>query len=87
MTWYSFIFPNTAFVTATLAVGKAFASKAFEIIGTVLAVTLIIVWLMVFGMMIRAIYLKQILCPPKVKDGDEDKPDQTIGSTEDSELV
>jgi len=71
MTWYSFIFPNTALVTATLAVGKSFASRAIQIVGTTLAVILIVVWLVIFGMMIRAIYRKQILWPQKGEDIDE----------------
>lgn len=71
MTWYSFVFPNTALVTATLAVGDAFASTAIQIIGTALAVILILVWLFVFGMMIRAIYMKQILWPQMGEDRDE----------------
>lgn len=68
MTWYSFIFPNTAMVTATQAIGKAFNSTAIKIFGTVLAGLLIAVWMFVFGMMIRAFWLKRLLWP-KTMDG------------------
>ncbi|KAL8946272.1 MAG: hypothetical protein Q9222_007311 [Ikaeria aurantiellina] len=71
MTWYSFVFPNTALITATFAVGKAFQSKAMQVIGCVMTVLLIIAWFLVFGMMIRAIALKQILWPQKGEDKDE----------------
>lgn len=71
MTWYSFIFPNTALVTATLAMGKAFTTIALQIIGTVMAGILVGAWMFVFVMMIRAICLKQILWPQKGEDRDE----------------
>ncbi|KAI4283632.1 MAG: hypothetical protein L6R38_002052 [Xanthoria sp. 2 TBL-2021] len=71
MTWFSFIFPNTALITATFAVGKAFQSKAIQIVGCVMTVLLVIAWFVVFGMMIRAIVRKQILWPQKGEDRDE----------------
>lgn len=71
MTWYSFVFPNTALITATFAIGKAFNSRAIQIIGCVMTPILILVWIFVFGMMIRAIKLKQILWPQKGEDKDE----------------
>jgi tellurite resistance protein TehA-like permease len=63
MTWYSFVFPNTALVTATQAIGKAFSSRPIQILGTVLAVILVMLWMFVFGMMIRALLLKRLLWP------------------------
>lgn len=71
MTWYSFVFPNTALVTATFAVGKAFNSVGIQIVGCVMTVVVIGVWVFVFVMMVRAIYLKQILWPQKGEDRDE----------------
>ncbi len=71
LTWFSFVFPNTALITATFAVGKAFDSKAIQIVGCVMTPILIFVWFLVFGMMIRAIILKQILWPQKGEDKDE----------------
>ncbi|KAL8755807.1 MAG: hypothetical protein Q9199_003372 [Rusavskia elegans] len=71
MTWFSFIFPNTALITATFAVGKAFQSKAIQIVGCVMTVLLVIAWFVVFGMMIRAIVRKQTLWPQKGEDRDE----------------
>lgn len=71
MTWYSFVFPNTALITATFAIGKAFNSRIIQIVGCALTPILILVWLFVFIMMIRAIKLKQILWPQKGEDKDE----------------
>ena len=71
MTWFSFVFPNTALVTATFAVGDAFDSVVIQIVGCVMTCILIIVWIVVFGMMIRAIKLKHILWPQKGEDKDE----------------
>ncbi|KAH7408042.1 voltage-dependent anion channel-domain-containing protein [Cadophora sp. MPI-SDFR-AT-0126] len=66
MTWYSFVFPNTALVTATFTIAGSLESHALRIFGTVLAVMLVIIWIYVFGMMIRAIALKRILYPEQV---------------------
>ena len=71
MNWFSYIFPNTALITATFAIGRAFQSQAIQIIGCVLTPLLIITWFAVFAMMIRAIVLKQILWPQKGEDKDE----------------
>ena len=71
MTWYSFVFPQTALITATFAIGKAFGSRVIQIIGCVMTPILILVWMFVFAMMIRAIILKQILWPQKGEDKDE----------------
>ena len=71
MTWYSYVFPNTALITSTFAIGKAFDSKAIQVIGCVMTPILILTWFFVVGMTIRAIILKQILWPQKGEDKDE----------------
>ena len=71
MTWYSFVFPNTALITATFAVGKAFNARAIQVIGCVMTPLLVATWIYVVCMMIRAIVLKQILWPQKGEDRDE----------------
>jgi tellurite resistance protein TehA-like permease len=48
MTWFSFVFPNTALVTATQAIGKSLGSDAIQIFGTVMAGLLVLVWIFVF---------------------------------------
>lgn len=63
MTWYSFVFPNTAMITATQAIGRTFDSNTIKIFGTVLSVMLVILWLFVFGMMIRALWTRRLLWP------------------------
>ena len=71
MSWYSYVFPNTALVTSTFAIGKAFDSKAIQIVGCVMTPILIGVWFFVVGMTVRAVILKQILWPQKGEDKDE----------------
>jgi tellurite resistance protein TehA-like permease len=72
MTWYSFIFPNTALTTATFAVATALGDNhPIRIFGCVLTVCLIIMWCFVVAMMIRAVVLKQILWPQKQEDREE----------------
>lgn len=70
---YSFVFPNTAMVTATQEIARAFDSKAIEIFGTTIACLVIIAWIVVFGTMIRSLWLKRLLWPRKLTlaDGSE----------------
>ncbi|KAK1508474.1 C4-dicarboxylate transporter/malic acid transporter [Colletotrichum tamarilloi] len=44
MTWWSFVFPNTALVTATTALGKALQNNGLQIFGCVFAACLIVIW-------------------------------------------
>jgi hypothetical protein len=67
---FSFVFPNTALVTATLAIGKSLESSAIQIFGTVLSCLLIVVWFFVWAMMIRALWLRRLLWPGEM-DGSE----------------
>jgi C4-dicarboxylate transporter/malic acid transport protein len=71
MAWFSFIFPNTALVTATFAIGKAFSCKPILVIGCAMVIFLVLMYFFVFYMMVRAIVLKQILWPQKGEDKDE----------------
>ncbi|PLB50542.1 C4-dicarboxylate/malic acid transporter [Aspergillus steynii IBT 23096] len=71
MAWFSFVFPNTALITATFAIGNAFACKPILIIGCAMVIPLILMYVFVFGMMVRAIVLRQIIWPQKGEDKDE----------------
>ena len=71
MTWFSFIFPQTALTTATFEVAKAFNVDAIRAIGCGMTILLVVVWFFVVGMMIRAIIHKQILWPEKGEDKNE----------------
>lgn len=72
MTWYSFVFPNTALTTATFAIAKALGgSRPIMYVGCAMTVLLIVVWFFVFGMMIRAVKMRQILWPQKQEDRTE----------------
>lgn len=51
--------------------GLALNNRPIQIVGCIFMVLLLIVWAFVFGMMIRAVRLKQILWPQKQEDKDE----------------
>ncbi|OJJ46352.1 hypothetical protein ASPZODRAFT_132430 [Penicilliopsis zonata CBS 506.65] len=71
MGWYSFVFPNTALITSTFAIGNAFSCKPILIVGCAMVIPLILMYFFVFYMMIRAIVLHHILWPQKGEDKDE----------------
>jgi len=72
MTWYSFVFPNTALTTATFAIAKALdGNRPIQYVGCAMTVMLVITWLLVFGMMVRAVRIRQILWPQQQEDRTE----------------
>ncbi|KAK5070274.1 hypothetical protein LTS08_007949 [Lithohypha guttulata] len=71
MTWYSYIFPQTALTTATFRIADAFGIRPLEIIGCVMAGLLVAMWIFVVTMMIRAVHQKQILWPEVGEDREE----------------
>lgn len=69
LTWWSFVFPNTGFVLATVEIGRAIESDAILVVGIVLTVIMVCLWLFVAGCHLRAVWRGDILWPGK----DEDK--------------
>lgn len=69
LTWWTFVFPNTGFVLATIEIGRAIESDAILIVGSVLTVVMVCLWLFVAGCHVRAVLRGDILWPGK----DEDK--------------
>ncbi|KAL8243560.1 hypothetical protein R6Q59_009818 [Mikania micrantha] len=71
MTWFSFVFPQTALCTSTFAIARAFDLYALQVVGCVMTCLLIVVYFFVVTMMIRAIIRHDILWPDKGEDKDE----------------
>ncbi|KAB8231041.1 putative C4-dicarboxylate transporter/malic acid transport protein [Aspergillus alliaceus] len=71
MGWFSFVFPNTALITATFAIGHAFSCKPIQVVGCAMVIPLLLMYIFVCYMMIRAIVLRHILWPQKGEDKDE----------------
>jgi tellurite resistance protein TehA-like permease len=66
--FYTYVFPNTSFTIGTIVLGEALGVKALEVVGTVMAVGLVVVWLWVTALMIRALLRKRLLWPePDIK--------------------
>ncbi|KAK0107123.1 hypothetical protein ONS95_003829 [Cadophora gregata] len=63
VTFFAYVFPNSALVSATHMVGHAFENNVVEILGTVLGVSLIGVWIVVFSKTIWAIWNRKLLWP------------------------
>ena len=70
MTWYAFIFPNTALITATFAVAKALDNYPIKIIGCIMTCLIIVAWLFIVGLNVLAVTRKQILWPQKQEDSE-----------------
>ncbi|KAJ8113996.1 hypothetical protein OPT61_g4024 [Boeremia exigua] len=72
MTWYSFVFPNTALTTATFAIGRALdGDRTINYVGCAMTIALIMMWMFVVVMNVRAVVIHQILWPQKQEDRTE----------------
>ena len=67
MTWWSFVFPNTALVTATLALARALGSAGLRLFGCVMAACLVLVWFLIFATMTRCIWRRELLWPKELE--------------------
>ncbi|KAL7795278.1 voltage-dependent anion channel domain-containing protein [Trichoderma ceciliae] len=63
MTWWSFVFPNTALVTATEIMGSVFENRGLQLFGCAMTIALIIVWTCIFLTMITCIKQRKLLWP------------------------
>ncbi|KFH41611.1 Malic acid transport protein-like protein [Hapsidospora chrysogenum ATCC 11550] len=63
MTWWSFVFPNTALITATGTLGEIFQNRGMHIATSVMAAAIIVVWIAVFLTMLRCLKNKTLLWP------------------------
>ncbi|EME41476.1 hypothetical protein DOTSEDRAFT_135232 [Dothistroma septosporum NZE10] len=68
MTFYSYVFPQTALTTATFAIAKALNNRPIAIVGCVMTCLVIVVWFGVFSLMVRAVVVKDILWPQRQED-------------------
>ncbi|KAL4723272.1 hypothetical protein ACLX1H_009762 [Fusarium chlamydosporum] len=67
MTWWSFVFPNTALVTATSVMGKIFDNNGLHIFASIMTVAIILVWVMIFARMVWSLKTKKLLWPKDEK--------------------
>ncbi|EGY14223.1 hypothetical protein VD0002_g6116 [Verticillium dahliae] len=66
--WFSFVFPITGFVIATLMLGDSFHSSAIQWVGTVLSVVLVMIYLFVMTRVVIGLKNKEIMWPGKDED-------------------
>ena len=67
MTWYSFVFPNTALVSATLTLGRSLDVGAIKVVGTVMAGILVVIWLGVLSLNVKGVLTKKLLWPGRME--------------------
>ncbi|KAL7944441.1 voltage-dependent anion channel domain-containing protein [Trichoderma barbatum] len=63
MTWWSFVFPNTALVTATEIMGNIFESRGLQLFGCAMTIALVIAWVSIFSIMVACIKRRKLLWP------------------------
>jgi C4-dicarboxylate transporter/malic acid transport protein len=71
LVWWSFVFPNVGFTICTISIGKALMSEGVLWLGSVMTILLVVVWLFVSVMYVRAVWRGEILWPGKDEDHDQ----------------
>jgi tellurite resistance protein TehA-like permease len=69
LTWWAFIFPNVGFTLATIMIGRELASEGILWVGSLMTISLAIIWCIAAVGCVRAVWLGHIMWPGK----DEDK--------------
>ncbi|KAL5366637.1 malate permease [Aspergillus floccosus] len=68
MGWWAFTFPLGVFTTATCTIGQELPSRFFSVLGTILSVTVVILWLVVSYHTSCGIFRGDIFVAPCLKD-------------------
>ena len=71
LSWWAFIFPNAGLTLAAIQIGDVLESDGIKGVTSAMTILLVIMWLFVAGMHIRAVWQRQILWPGM----DEDEED------------
>ena len=69
LSWWSFVFPNTGFIIATIDVGNAIQSEGILWVASAATIVQVAMWMLVSVAHVRAVWKGQICWPGK----DEDK--------------
>lgn len=72
LTWWAFIFPNGGFTLATIQIGEALDSHSIKVVSSVMTVLLVIAWLVIAVLCIKAFLQKRVMWPGR--DDDKDLP-------------
>ncbi|KAF2661316.1 hypothetical protein K491DRAFT_647624 [Lophiostoma macrostomum CBS 122681] len=70
MAWWGFVFPNVGFTVATVEIGKELGSEAVLWVGSVMTALLVLVWLAMVGVCVRAVWRGRVVFPGKDEDKD-----------------
>ncbi|KAL3424068.1 C4-dicarboxylate transporter/malic acid transporter [Phlyctema vagabunda] len=68
LNWYALVFPNVGFTIATIKIGERLNNSAIGAIGTGMAVSLFLMWLLVVYCHIRAVVNHVIMWPGRDED-------------------
>jgi tellurite resistance protein TehA-like permease len=68
LTWWGFVFPNAGLVLAAINIGNSLQSDGFKIVTSIMTVVLVVAWIGVAFMNIRAVLQGKILWRGKDED-------------------
>ncbi|KAL5406541.1 hypothetical protein PMIN06_012377 [Paraphaeosphaeria minitans] len=75
LNWWAFIFPNAGLTLATIQIAGALNSDGIRGVASALTIVLVMLWLLVAVLCIKAVFMGELLWPGK----DEDKTMKGIG--------
>jgi len=66
--WWAMVFPNTGFTIATISIGGALRSEGVLFAGNIMTIGIVIMWIFVLTMHIRAVWFSDIMYPGRDED-------------------
>lgn len=68
LNWWAFIFPNAGLTLATIQIAGALNSDGIRGVASTLTIVLVVLWLMVAALCIKAVFMGELLWPGKDED-------------------
>lgn len=68
LSWWAFIFPNGGFTLATIQIGEALDSRSIKLVSSVMTVLLVIAWLVISVLCVKAFLRKKVMWPGRDDD-------------------
>lgn len=66
--WWAMVFPNSGFTIATIQIGNALNSEGMRYLGNAMTICIVIMWMFVLYMNIRAVIVRDIMYPEMDED-------------------
>ncbi|KAK7525238.1 voltage-dependent anion channel [Phyllosticta citriasiana] len=84
--WWAMVFPNVGFAVATAEVARELQSAAIAWVASAITLVVVVAWLALAGLVVRAVWKGEVLWPGRDEDVDEDQREVAAAGPVDSSV-